>query len=133
MQGFFSMLKQEGEDAVRRSTWVFCAILLNIVAFIFVAIALTFALVGTLPVYGALLISAGLLLLGALACMALASNREPEPAPKAATSAPPTLVDQATQTVIARYVESRPAAVLAIAAIAGFAVAALEAAEKDRK
>ena len=130
-------MKEEGEDALRRTVWMLCAALLLITAVAFIAAASTIALSATMPMSLALLISAGVILAVGLVCLAIA-DREHHVEPPAPVAASPAvnflnsgLIDRTTQAMLLDKVKTRPASVLAIAAAAGLAVAALDAFDDD--
>lgn len=136
----FQVIKEEGEDAVRRTIWIVCAATLFVIAVAFLATASSIALssVTTLPV--ALMISAGGVVVVGLICLLIAGIDHHHAAPPARRSETPAamsllsgggLIDQATQKMLMQQVKARPASVLAIAAAAGLAVAALDAFDND--
>ena len=131
----FQVMKEEGEDAVRRTIWIMCAASLLVIAVAFAAAASSIALSQALPLWAALLISAAGVVVIGLVCLAIA-DRDHNVAPSAPAAAPSPLnflnsglIDQATQAMLLDRVRTKPASVLAIAAAAGLAVAALEAFE----
>lgn len=131
----FQVMKEEGEDAVRRTIWIMCAASLFVIAVAFAAAAISVALSQSLPLWAALLISAGGVVLIGLICLSVADrDHGVTPPAQAATPSPLNflssgIIDQATQTMLLERVKKKPASVLAIAAAAGLAVAALEAFE----
>lgn len=134
----FRVVKEEGEDALRRTVWMLCAALLLITAIGFIAAATAFALSTMMPMWASLLISAGGILAISLVCLVFAdrdhhhSQPPAQPAPSPMTSLFRSgLVDRTTQALLLEKVKTRPASVLAIAAAAGLAVAALDAFDDD--
>lgn len=144
----FRVLKEEGEDALRRSVWIVCAAVLFLIAIGFAGVALAFLLTPQMPLPAALLVSAGCVLAIAVACLFFAERHFGDAssvaaataaAPLATATSPLSLtslltsgmVDRTTQALLLRKVQSRPASMLAIAAAAGIAVAALDAFDDD--
>lgn len=136
----FRVLKEEGEDAVRRSVWLVCAAVLMLSAVGFAAAAAAIVMSHTMPVPAALLISAiGVLAIG-MVCAYFADKEDTEPssvkAPAASSFAPGLLtggvMDRVTQNMLLDKVKTKPASVLAIAAAAGLAVAALDMFDDDQ-
>ena len=133
----FRVVKEEGEAALRRTVWMLCAALFLIVAVGFAATAAAFALSATMPMWAALMISAGGVFAVGLICLVIA-DREHHSQSSAPMSASPDLnflnsglIDRTTQAMLLNKVKTRPASVLAIAAAAGLAVAALDAFDDD--
>jgi FtsH-binding integral membrane protein len=136
----FQVMKEEGEDAVRRTIWIMCAATLFVIAVAFLAAASSIALsqVTSMPV--ALMISAGGVVIAGIVCMLVAGIDHHHAAPPSKPQQAPAamsllssggLIDQATQKMLLQQVKARPASVLAIAAAAGLAVAALDAFDGD--
>ncbi len=134
----FQVIKEEGEDAVRRTIWVMFAAFLLVIAVGFAAAASAVALNAYVPMSVALLISGGGVVVVGLIVLIVADrdhhNDYREQKQSSAETAPASLnlmtsglVDQATQRLLLEKVKSKPAGVLAIAAAAGLAVAALDA------
>ncbi len=132
----FRVMKEEGEDALRRTVWMLCAAVFLIVAVGFAATAAAFALSVTMPMWAALMISAGGVFAVGLVCLVIAEREQRTEAP-APMSSPAVnflnsgLIDRTTQTMLLNKVKTRPASVLAIAAAAGLAVAALDVFDDD--
>lgn len=134
MLRLFETLKEEGEDALRRTVWLFCAATLILLAVGFAGAALALFIAGpdAAPLAAGLLISAGAI--AVLAIIALVSS-ENAAGKAAASPSQPRLnalsggayIDRATQAMLLRKVERNPATMLAIAAAAGIAIAALDA------
>ena len=133
----FQVMKEEGEDAVRRTIWIMCAASLFVVAVAFAAAAAAIALSQALPLWAAIFVRAAGVVVIALVCLAVADRDHhaaaapPAPAP---TASPLNflnsgIIDSATQAMLLERVKKKPGSVLAIAAAAGLAVAALEAFE----
>jgi hypothetical protein len=130
----FEALKEEGEDALRRTVWLFCAATLILLAVGFTGASLALFIAG--PAGSSLAV--GLLVSGGvIAVLAVIAFFFSEHEATKAASAPrqPNLnalsggayIDRATQALLLRKVESKPAMMLAIAAAAGIAIAALDA------
>lgn len=130
-------MKEEGEDALRRTVWMMCAALLLITAVAFIAAASTIALSKTMPMALALLVSAGVVLAVGLICLVIADREHHVSTPPAPAASPAVnflnsgLIDRTTQAMLLDKVKTRPASVLAIAAAAGLAVAALDVFDED--
>ncbi|PQA89361.1 phage holin family protein [Hyphococcus luteus] len=135
----FQVIKEEGEDAVRKTIWTMFAAFLLVIAVGFAAAASAVALSNYVPMSVALAISAGGVVVVGLVCLIVAErDHYHTPAEPQASTPPATLnllnsglVDQATQQLLLEKVKSKPAGVLAIAAAAGLAVAALDAFDDD--
>lgn len=136
----FQVIKEEGEDAVRKTIWTMFAAFLLVIAVGFAAAASAVALSNYVPMSVALLISAGGVVVVGLVCLIVAERDQyhTHAEPQASATPPATmnllnsgLVDQATQRLLLEKVKSKPAGVLAIAAAAGLAVAALDAFDEN--
>ena len=136
----FRVLKEEGEDALRRSLWLVCAAVLILSAVGFAAAAAAIVLSQSMPLPAALMISAAGVLAIGMVCVYFADREDPEPAlaqtpPPAPTFASGLLtsgvMDRVTQNMLLDKVKTKPASVLAIAAAAGLAVAALDMFDDD--
>ncbi len=132
---FFSALKEEGEDALRRTVWLGCAALLVLMAVAFAAVAGAIALSHSMPMPLALLITGAGVLAAGVVCLALAdrhSGAVSTPAAAETSAHSPFnllssgIIDRTTQAMLYKKVQNHPASVLAIAAAAGLALAALE-------
>ena len=130
----FEALKEEGEDALRRTVWLFCAagLIMLAVGFAGGALALFIASPVETSLATGFLVSAAVI--AALAVMALFFS-ESSATQLAAAPRQPNLnaltggayIDRATQALLLRKVERKPATMMAIAAAAGIAIAALDA------
>lgn len=136
----FRVLKEEGEDALRRSLWLVCAAVLILSAVGFAAVAAAIAMSQSMPLPAALMISAiGVLAVG-MVCVYFADREDheavlaqtPPPAPTFASGILSSgVMDQVTQDMLLKKVKTKPGSVLAIAAAAGLAVAALDMFDDD--
>lgn len=149
MLNFVKALRSEGASVVRRSIWLLAAAVLLVGSAGLAAAAAAVALASVLPLPLALALCAIGVLASALACL-LVGDRNASPAPQSASQVADGgakskdaagvwagvsallsrmdagLLDKAGQMLLLTRIQKNPGATLALAAIAGLAIAAID-------
>lgn len=138
---FFESLKHKGEHALRAALLSAAGGGLLVLAIGFAAGALVLLLTAVMPLWGALLVGAGVLAVLAALALSAAAARPKAPEPDASTAPATALLALAAQSgsvkdIVLRLAEhearTNPAAAAAIAAAAGLLLGALDAQREDK-